>query len=260
MDHSILEAQDLWFAYNAQIVLENVNLQIYKGDFTAMIGPNGGGKTTLLKIMLGLLSPQKGVVRVLGRVPGEVSHRIGYVPQDIHINREFPMTALDVVLMGRLKRGRGWSRYSKNDRKAAYDALAAVSMEGYRDRRIGELSGGERQRIFIARALVTNPDILLLDEPTASIDALGQTQIYDLLKTLNKEITILVVSHDLFIISSYVKSILCVNRRAYYHPHAELNNGMFEIMNSQIKAAVCPIELVAHGDVPHRVLRQHRDR
>ena len=257
MGNSIVEIKNIWFAYNGQTVLEDVSLDIRQGDFIAMIGPNGGGKTTLLKLMLGLLRPNKGAIRVLGDPTAKASHHIGYVSQDVHINRSFPITAIDVVLMGKLEPGR-WAKNSVQDHTDALDALERMEIADYASSKIGELSGGQRQRVFIARALVTQPKVLLLDEPTASIDAKGQAEFYRLLKELNKDITILVVSHDLVAISTYVKSVACVNKRLHYHHQAEITEEMLEEMYPCTDADVCPVELVAHG-LPHRVLKHHQD-
>ena len=256
MSHTIIEVRNLDFSYNRQLVLRGVNLNIQSGDFMAMIGPNGGGKTTLLKLMLGLLKANSGTIQIFGKTPKNASQQIGYVPQDIHINQNFPISASDVVLMGKLKPGRGWSRHSREDHMAALRALKQVDMDKYRDHRIGKLSGGQKQRVFIARALVTDPDILLLDEPTASIDAKGQNDFYALLKELNRKITIIVVSHDLMVVSRYVKSVACVNQRLHYHGHAELTGEMIEMMYNCKIEETCPVELIAHG-LPHRVLHEH---
>ena len=256
MNRQVIEIHHLNFSFNGRLVLQEVDLDITEGDFMAMIGPNGGGKTTLLKLMLGLLAPDSGSIRVFGESPRVVSHRIGYVPQDVNINKDFPVSALDIVLMGNLKPGRGWSRHSKADRNAARDALVQVGMEKFRSRRIGELSGGQRQRVFVARALMTQPELLFLDEPTASIDTKGQREFYTLLKQLNKQITIIVVSHDLMVVSEFVKSVACVNQRLHYHDHAELTGEMIELMYQCSAEEVCPVELIAHG-VPHRVLQDH---
>ncbi len=256
MSAAIIDIQNLNFSYNGGPVLRDVNLRVTSGDFMVMIGPNGGGKTTLLKLMLGLLSVESGRIRIFGKPPKEVSHRIGYVPQDLHINRNFPICALDVVLMGKLKPGRGWSRHTSKDRGAARQALEQVEMEKFRDRRIGELSGGQMQRVFVARALVTDPEILFLDEPTASIDTKGQGEFYALLKELNDRITIIVVSHDLMVISAYVKSVACVNQHLYYHGHPEITGEMIEMMYHCTADETCPVELIAHG-LPHRVLPSH---
>lgn len=252
----IVELKDVSFSYNGEPVLDDVNLEIRRGNFIAMIGPNGGGKTTLLKLMLGLLKPATGTVRVNGASPASASSCIGYVPQDVHINRNFPITAMDVVLMGTLDPGKRWGFRSAENRRDAVAALAHLDMADFADRKIGDLSGGQRQRVFIARALVTHPQLLLLDEPTASIDTKGQADFFRLLKELNKEITIVVVSHDLLVISRYVKSVACVNKRLHYHGQAEITGEMMETMYPCTVEELCPVEIVAHG-LPHRVLKEH---
>ncbi len=249
MSQPIIEIQNLSFAYNNQAVLKDVSLTVKQGEFLALIGPNGGGKTTLLKLILGLLDADKGTIRVFGHPPRKASHRIGYVPQDVHINKNFPVTAMDVVLMGRRTSGKGRAHYSREDRSAAQNTLETVGMGDFSQRRIGRLSGGQRQRVFIARALATDPDVLLLDEPTASIDSQGQSDFYALLKDLNETVTIVLVSHDLMILTSYVRSVACVNQQVHYHEEAEITEEMLTMY-------ACPVELVAHG-IPHRVLRKH---
>jgi zinc transport system ATP-binding protein len=258
MENSIVQIQNVWFAYNGKTVLQDVCLNIQQGDFIAMIGPNGGGKTTLLKLMLGLLRPDQGSIKVLGGHTEKASHHIGYVPQDVHINRSFPITAIDVVLMGKLRPDKRWALSSAQDRREALGALERMEIADCANSKIDALSGGQRQRVFIARALVAQPKILLLDEPTASIDARGQVEFYRLLKVLNKDITILVVSHDLVAISTHVKSVACVNKRLHYHNQAEITGEMLEEMYPCVDEDVCPVELVAHG-LPHRVLKHHQD-
>ncbi len=255
---TIVEIRNVWFGYHERKVLQDVSLDIRQGDFIAMIGPNGGGKTTLLKLMLGLLRPDSGSIRIMGRPAHKVSHHIGYVSQDVHINRSFPITAIDVVLMGMLEPKKRWVRNSAQDRREALKVLERMEVAAYASGKIDELSGGQRQRVFIARALVTKPKVLLLDEPTASIDARGQAEFYQMLKALNKDITILVVSHDLVAISTHVKSVACVNKRLHHHHQAEITWEMLEEMYPCTDGDVCPVELVAHG-LPHRVLRHHRD-
>ncbi|MCF8051536.1 MAG: ABC transporter ATP-binding protein [Desulfobacterales bacterium] len=245
-----IDIRRLWFSYNGQVVLKDVSLQVARGEFMAMIGPNGGGKTTLLKIMLGLLEPDRGEARVLGLPPKKAAPRIGYVPQDVHINKEFPITALDVVLMGRLWKKKGWGRYSKEDRFKAHQALDQVQMGAFCSRRIGELSGGQRQRVLIARAMVSSPEVLILDEPISSIDTRGQAEFYDLLKALNESVTIVMVSHDMMALHQHVESVACVNRDVHYHGAAEITDEMLDMYE-------CPVEIVAHG-VPHRVLKSHK--
>lgn len=254
----IIEVENVGFAYQDQRVLEDINLRVHERDFVAMIGPNGGGKTTLLKLLLGLLKPDQGRIRIAGKSPHQAAPSIGYVPQNVHINRNFPITAEDLVLMGKLDPARQRKRPSATDRRDACDALERLAMGAYRQRRISELSGGQLQRVFIARALVTRPNLLLLDEPTASIDTRGQAEFYSLLQALNSTMTILVVSHDLLVISRFVKSVACVNRQLHYHDQAEITGEMLESMYPCTDEAVCPVELVAHG-LPHRVLREHSE-
>jgi zinc transport system ATP-binding protein len=257
VNHPIVEIRNVFFSYNGHEVLHDVTLDVLQGDFIAMIGPNGGGKTTLLKLMLGLLKPTGGSVRVLGVPAQKASHRIGYVPQEVHGNRSFPITALDVVLMGKLEPGKRFTRKSRQDREEATKALERMDMAAFAGRRIDELSGGQRQRVYIARALVTQPKLLLLDEPTASIDTRGQADFFRLLKKLNKDVTILVVSHDLLVISTHVKSVACVNKRFHYHCQAEVTGEMIEMMYPCTGEESCPVELLAHG-LPHRVLKDHK--
>lgn len=251
-DSLIIEIRDLWFSYSGQPVLKEVNLTVHPGDFLAIIGPNGGGKTSLLKLILGLLGPVRGSVRVFGQLPREAASRIGYVPQDIHINKGFPISVQDVVLMGRLRRSGGWWRFSEADRNTVQQALERVEMWKDRNRRMAELSGGERQRVFVARALVSEPELLLLDEPMASVDQKGQTEFYTLLKELNETVTILVVSHDPMVLSSHAKSVACVSQEVFFHDAPEITHEMLE------KAYHCPVELIAHG-LPHRVLSPHSE-
>jgi len=252
MQKPVIQLNNVWFSYNDHPVLTNVNLEIAQGDFLAILGPNGGGKTTLVKLILGLLKPDRGTILVFGNPPSHVAKKLGYVPQDTHINRGFPISVIDVTLMGRLGySGRRW-RYSPEDHKIAREALEKVGMLEYRNHPIDHLSGGERQRIFIARALVSQPELLFLDEPTSSVDQEWQTNLYQLLKKLNDTITIVVVSHDISILSSYVKSVACVNRNLYYHDAAEIT------VESLDKVYHCPVELIAHG-LPHRVLKTHKE-
>jgi len=255
---SIIEISNVDFAYNGESVFEDVNLSIPERDFVAIIGPNGSGKTTLVKLLLGLLTPTKGTIHVDGTSPQQASAGIGYVPQDVHINRNFPITAMDVVLMGTLYPGQRLSKQSAANRHEALEALARMEMQAHADKKIGVLSGGQRQRVFIARALVSRPKLLLLDEPTASIDTKGQEDFYRLLKDLNKDITVLVVSHDLLAISRHVKSVVCVNKKLHYHGQAEITGEMLETMYRCTAEEVCPVELVAHG-LPHRVLAEHEE-
>jgi len=250
----VVDVRGVHFAYNSHLVLEDVHLQVRRGDFLAVLGPNGGGKTTLLKLLLGILRPQRGTIRVLGEAPGKAARHVGYVPQQTNIHEFFPIIAADVVRLGRLPQRSRWRGFSGLDEDAVRQALERVGMWESRNQRIGRLSGGQRQRVLIARALVNEPEILFLDEPTASVDSRFQTEFYDLLKELNASMTIIVVSHDLSVLSSHAKSVACVNRTLFFHDAAELTQGMLEA------AYHCPVELVAHGPLPHRVLKDHHCR
>ncbi len=256
MSAPIVEINNLTFAYNGEIALEDVNLEIRQGDFMAMIGPNGGGKTTLLKLILGLLKPDTGVIRIGGQSSQKASASIGYVSQDVHINRSFPITAMDVVLMGKLTPKKRWARKTESNRQEALAALERLEMASLAEKKIGELSGGQCQRVFIARALVTQPQLLLLDEPTTSIDTKGQAEFFEILKDINQDVTIVFVSHDLLAVSRYVKSVACVNRVLHYHNQAEITGEMLETMYPCTADNTCPVELLAHG-LPHRVLKDH---
>jgi len=246
----VIELKDVWAGYNHVPVLEAVTLNVYRDDYLAILGPNGGGKTTLLRTILGLLKPWRGEVRVLGLPPEEARTRIGYVPQVAQFDRDFPISVWDVVLMGRLGRLSRFSRHSKDDIEATRQALEAVEMLDFKDRHISDLSGGQKQRVFIARALATQPEILLLDEPAASLDRMVQQNLYDLLRELNSEITIVMVTHDIGVISSYVKRVACLNRRLVVHDEKGLTKEEIEGIYA------CPIDLIAHG-VPHRVFGEH---
>ena len=217
-----VQLKDVSFSYNGVPILEDVNLEIRHGAFAAIVGPNGGGKTTLLKLLLGLLKPDKGKILILGNTPEKSRLRMGYMAQYAHLDLQFPVTVKDIVLMGRLGRTRlGW--YSRDDIKAAASSLAEVKLANYAGRRFRELSGGERQRVLIARALCCDPELLLLDEPTANVDPkMGET-LMEILQKLNRRMTILLVSHDIGFVSQVVKSVICVNRQVVVHPTSSLN-------------------------------------
>ncbi len=248
----VISVRHLWAGYDNESVLEDINLEVHALDFVGLIGPNGGGKTTLLKVLLGLLQPTEGAVEVMGRPIAQGRRFIGYVPQTVELDREFPVSVWDVVRMGRLAKRGLFRRFTHKDDDVVADSLARVDMCGLRDRPIGDLSGGQRQRVYIARALAVEPEILLLDEPTASVDPRVSTSIYELLRRLNEHVTIVMISHDMSAIASYVKTVGCLNRHLFYHEDKELSPEVLEL------AYQCPIDLLAHG-VPHRVFPQHGD-
>ena len=247
----LINIEDLWVRYDGVTVLEDVSLTVEVGDFLGIIGPNGGGKTTLLKAILGLVSPSRGRVLVMGQPPERACRRIGYVPQHNLFDRDFPVNVRDVVLMGRLGVKGAFKGYDRQDRELALEALETVGMLSSRNQQIGKLSGGEQQRVFIARALVGSPRLLLLDEPTASVDSASQTEFYELLENLKNDMAIVMVSHDISAISVYVDKIACLNRQLFYHGSKEITP---EILEATYK---CPVQMIAHGTVPHRVLKKH---
>jgi zinc transport system ATP-binding protein len=245
-----IHLEDIWVHYNGLPVLEGINLSLNEQDFLGIIGPNGGGKTTLLRVLLGLVQPTRGQVRILGRNAKEGRRFVGYVPQYTEFDRDFPISVWDVVIMGRLSRRGLFRRYAQEDKSVVAEALQQVEMLELRDRQIGELSGGQRRRVYIARALASDPKILLLDEPTASVDISVLGNIYELLREMNRRVTIILVSHDIGVVSSHVKTIACLNRRLIYHASKEITPEMLEA------AYQCPVDLIAHG-MPHRVFGQH---
>jgi zinc transport system ATP-binding protein len=246
----MISIRHLWAGYEHEQVLEDVNFTVYEGDFVGMIGPNGGGKTTLVKVLLGLLPPARGEVRIVGQPVKRGRRYIGYVPQIAEFDRDFPVNVWEVTRMGRLGRRGLLQRLNKEDDEIVAQALREVNMLELRDRPIGELSGGQRQRVYIARALASEPEILILDEPTSSVDPQVSVSIYELLNELNAHVTIMLISHDVSVMSSYVKTVGCLNRRLFYHNDRELTSEMLE------QAYQCPVDLIAHG-VPHRVFAEH---
>ncbi|MEA3289441.1 MAG: ABC transporter ATP-binding protein [Campylobacterota bacterium] len=234
-----IDIKNLTFNYEKDTILENINLKVEDKDFLAVIGPNGGGKSTLLKLILGINETKKGQIHIYNKEPKKNLSHIGYVPQNTNINTDFPIKVIEVVLMGHVetqhKRNTNKIKkffkigYDRTETACAMGALAQVGMEKYANKKIGSLSGGQRQRVMIARALCAHPSILILDEPTASIDVSGQKQIYDLLKELNKSITIILVSHDISIIMGYANKVAHINKTINFHDisnkHQKINNS-----------------------------------
>jgi zinc transport system ATP-binding protein len=228
VEKTVIAIDNVTFAYNGGVpILENVNLTILERDSVCIVGPNGGGKTTLLKLILGLLKPTKGKIRVFGKKPEEARLQIGYVPQYAHYDPQFPVTVFDVVLMGRLGTRIG-GPYSKEDKKAAAEALNLMNLANISEQLFAAISGGQRQRVLIARALACQAEILLLDEPTANIDARVETNLFEILQELNKRLTILMVTHDIGFISKFFRSVACINRRVVIHPTSDLTGEMIQ--------------------------------
>ncbi len=247
----IVGLKDIWVKYNDVSVLESIALSVFQHDFLGIIGPNGGGKSTLLKVILGLVKPFRGSVSVFGQPPEQSRSQIGYVSQRYAFDRDFPVSVWEVVMMGRYGKTGLFRRYSHSDRAAVEKSLIKVGMLDYRNEQIGRLSGGQQQRVFIARALVAEPKLLLLDEPTASIDPAMQTQFYEMLQDLKQSLAIVMVSHDIGAVSVYVDKIACLNRQLFYHGSKEITPEVLEATYQ------CPVQLIAHGPVPHRVLKEH---
>jgi len=241
MKKPVIEIENLSFAYDGTNVLEDVNLTIGEKDFVWIVGPNGGGKTTLLKLILGLLSPTKGTVRVFSTSPQQARPQIGYMPQYAQLDPSFPVSVIDVALMGRLGEGRFFGPFGRNDRHIALKVLKEVGLAEFADRHYATLSGGQQRRLLIARALASRPELLIFDEPTANLDLLVVKELYELLHRLNKQFTIVMVSHDPAFVSQSVKNVICVNRRVAVHPTTEVGDEILsELYHGQVR-------MVRHG-------------
>lgn len=248
MMNPILELKHITAGYDHQTILYDINLTICENDFIGIIGPNGGGKTTLLKVILGLLKPFSGEIIY----HTSKQNLFGYLPQNSRFDQRFPINVTEVVLSGLMSEKGLYRSYSRQDRQKAWDLLEKYGMGKYKKSPIGDLSGGQMQRVFLCRAIISSPRLLILDEPTTYVDSNFEKEFYPILEELNKTISIVMVSHDLGTICSYVKTIACVNRELHYH-----NSNL--ITPEQLQSYHCPIELLTHGPVPHRVLRKHTD-
>ncbi|MFO8000342.1 MAG: metal ABC transporter ATP-binding protein [Marinilabilia sp.] len=245
MSQPLVSIKNVSAGYNGEPVLKDVNLDIYPNDFIGVIGPNGGGKTTLSKILLGILHPWKG------RVEYPSGHlNIGYLPQVSQLDRSFPVNVEDVILSGAASPGSWWRFLQKRNKDKAQKLMTDMGLEGLGDRPVGELSGGQFQRVLLARAVINDPQLLVLDEPNTFVDRNFEGELYEFLGELNKSMAIFLISHDIGTISSIVKTIACVNGTLHYHPSNVLSAEVLKVYN-------CPIDLIAHGPVPHRVLKKH---
>jgi len=244
----LLEIKDLTAGYENQVVLENVSLTILANDFIGVIGPNGGGKTTLIKAILGSVKPMSGEINLL------ISKKnIGYLPQVNQIDKRFPISVIDVVRSGKADTSLFSSFHKNRDEKEKAESLIQqMGITSIRDKSIGELSGGQMQRVFLCRALMNEPELLILDEPSTYVDNNFEGELYLKLKELNNRMAILLISHDVGTISFFVKTIACVNRSLHHHP----SNIITE---EQLTSYNCPLQIVTHGNIPHTVLKLHND-
>ncbi|OGT74996.1 MAG: ABC transporter [Gammaproteobacteria bacterium RIFCSPLOWO2_12_47_11] len=239
---NIIEIENVSFSYTRAPVLRNVSLTVPEGEFLGIVGPNAGGKSTLIKLILGLLQPGSGTIRVLGNDPVMARSHIGYVPQyPTFSRRDFPINVMDTVLMGRLGFTSHFGGYSKNDREIATETIQAVEIADTANRPVGTLSGGQLQRVLIARALACKPEILILDEPTANIDMRVEEDIFGLLKHYNENMTIIVVSHDIGFISGYVDRVACLNQTLICHTTDEISGKTIEELYG------APVRMIHHS-------------
>lgn len=244
----LIEMQSLSASYGSNVVLEDIDFTVSENDFIGVIGPNGGGKTTLLRLILGLLRPSGG--RIIYNSDLISANKIGYLPQISTGDVNYPVTVTDVILSGMMIRKKILSKMSSADKKRAQLIIEELGLAGLGNSSLTELSGGQLQRVFLGRAIIGDPKLLLLDEPGNFVDSTFENDFYEKLKELNKRMAVLMVSHDIGMISSHVKSYACVNRKLHYHPSSEISN-------EQLLAYGCPIQLITHGMVPHTVLKSH---
>ena len=247
----LIDIDHVTAAYGNKTVLRDISLTIWKDDFLGIIGPNGGGKTTLLKVILGLLPPVSGVIRFYedGRIVPSL--RIGYLPQLNNIDKKFPISVREVVTSGLASEKPLFRSYSASQKQRVEEVLGKMGLEDLANRAIGELSGGQLQRVLLGRSIVSRPQVLILDEPNSYVDKRIESHFYKLLDEINKESAVILVSHDIGTVLAMVKNIACVNETLHYHPGADVSEEWLG------EKYACPIELIGHGDLPHRVLKKH---
>ena len=251
MEKELICIEHLTAGYEGKNVLRDVSLNIYPKDFLGIIGPNGGGKTTLLKIILGLLKPKEGQVRFFRDGIETDALRIGYLPQMNRIDRRFPISVREVVASGLASEKPCFRDYTPVQKERILEVLRLMGLVDIRERPISDLSGGQLQRVLLGRSMVSRPEVLILDEPNSYVDKRFESHFYKLLPEINKESCIILVSHDIGTVLSMVKNIACVNETLHYHPGADLSPEWLE------GKYACPIELIGHGNLPHRVLKNH---
>jgi len=244
--NTVISLNNVNFAFNhGPVILKDINLNVAPGEFIGVVGPNGGGKTTLLKLILGLLKPNSGTITVLGRSPELAHHLVGYVPQFSSFDRDFPISVEQVVLSGRLGKTSWLGKYTLKDKKKIATILNQLEIANLLKNSISELSGGQLQRVMIARALACEPKILLLDEPTANIDIHAEKNIFDLLKIINQTVTIILVSHDIGFVSHYIHRVACVNTNLVCHLTSQLTRQLITDLYE------LPVKIIDHRDKHH---------
>ena len=251
MNNSIIKIENLSAGYDRKTVLHDINLEISEKDFLGIIGPNGGGKTTLMKVILGLLKPSEGKITFYDNGMPVEQLEIGYLPQYNSIDKKFPISVYEVILSGLNRQKSLFSRCTKEHHEREKETISMMALEGMENKPIGQLSGGQMQRALLGRAIVSNPKAIILDEPNTYIDKRFEARLYSLLEEINKQRAVILVSHDIGSVLQTVKSIACVNGTLDYHPQSEVSAEWIE------EKLQCPIELLGHGELPHRVLKKH---
>ncbi len=246
----LIQLEHIHTGYDGKQVLRDINLTVHTHDFLGIIGPNGGGKTTLVKTILGLKKPHSGTITFFRNGQPVPSIRMGYLPQYNKLDKKFPISVYEVILSGLRKSP--WKRYSKEQHQAVEDMLLLMGLDTLAHQPIAHLSGGQLQRALLGRAIISRPEVVILDEPNTYIDKCYEAQLYQLLEEINRECAIILVSHDLGSVLQNVHSIACVNETLDYHPDTELPEGWLD------EKFNCPIDLVGHGSFPHRVLKCHK--
>lgn len=248
--NKLVEINNISAGYDGKIAISNVDLTIRERDFLAFIGPNGGGKTTLVKTILGLLEPTAGTIRLFRNNQPVHNIKIGYMAQRQLTDQQFPIRVCEVVLSGLQTEGKYGLFLKRNNKKKVSEVLEMLNISHLQNAAVSDISGGEMQRVLLGRAIISMPELLILDEPDTYLDTNSEEMLYSLLNDMNKRMAIIIVSHDIGVVSSVVKSIACVNQTVHYHPSNEITNEIMEHYQ-------CPIELITHGKVPHRVLKSH---
>ena len=245
MNRALVEIESMYAGYKSEAVLKEINLTIFEMDFLGIIGPNGGGKTTLIKTILGLLKPFSGSIKFNNE---KIKERIGYMPQTHQLDRKFPIIVSEVIESGLISD----KKLSRSERKfKTRDIIRKMNIENVAGKSIGELSGGQLQRTLLARAVINDPELLILDEPNSYVDKRFESYFYELLKEINQTTAIVLISHDIGTVISTVKNIACVNETLHYHSGTDVDGDWLE------EHWACPFDVITHGDLPHRVLKTH---